>query len=128
MRVLLVEPSGLLRERLAAMLKGLGGIEIVEAVAAEEAGRIVAATRPGVVIMGAGLPDEAGLAALDALVRAKAGCRSVYLIVTSAHAAEPYRKRWLQAGADRFFDLSTQIDSLLKVVMRVCRTHLCSTP
>jgi hypothetical protein len=42
------------------------------------------------------------------------------LIVVSSNSSEPYRKRWLQAGADHFFDLSVQIDPMLNVVMRYC--------
>lgn len=125
MKLLLVEPSMLLRERLTAMLSSLGCVEIVETAAVEEARHLIPAMRPEIVIMDAQLPDEGGL---DALSRARAECPSACLIVVSAHSAEPYTKRWLQAGADHFFDLSAQIDLLLKVVQHHCQTHLCSMP
>lgn len=117
MKLLLVEPSILLRGRLAAMLTSLGCVEIVETTAAEDASRVILAIQPEVVVMDAHLPDEAGL---EALARARSTCPSACLIVVSSNSSEPYRKRWLQAGADHFFDLSVQIDPMLNVVMRYC--------
>jgi len=125
MKLLLVEPSILLRERLAAMLTSLGCVEIVETTAVEDASRVIRDMQPEIVVMDAPLPDETGL---EALARARSECPSACLIMVSSYSSEPYRKRWLQAGADHFFDLSAQIDMLLKVVMRHCKTHLCSRP
>lgn len=122
MKLLLVEPSILLRERLAAMLTSLGCVEIVETTAVEDAGQVIRAMQPEIVVMGAQLPDESGL---EALARARSECPSACLIVVSSYSSEPYRKRWLQARADHFFDLSAQIDQLLNVVMRHSQTHLC---
>lgn len=125
MKLLLVEPSILLRERLAAMLTSLGCVEIVETTAVEDASRVIRAMQPEIVVMDVQLPDEAGL---EALTRARSECPSACLIMVSSYSSEPYRRRWLQAGADHFFDLSAQIDLLLKVVMRRGETHLCSRP
>jgi DNA-binding NarL/FixJ family response regulator len=122
MKLLLVEPSILLRERLAAMLTSLDCVEIVETTVVEDASRAIRAMQPDIVVMSAQLPDESGL---DALARSRAECHTACLIVVSSHSSEPYRKRWLQAGADFFFDLSAQIDLLLNVVMRHSKTHLC---
>jgi hypothetical protein len=36
----------------------------------------------------------------------------------SSYSPEAYRKRWLQAGADHFYDLSAQTDLLLNTVTR----------
>ena len=121
MKLLLVEPSILLRERLAAMLTSLGCVRIVETTAVEDASQIVRAMQPEILVMSAQLPDESGL---EALARARSECPSACLIVVSSYSSEPYRKRWLQAGADHFFDLSAQIDLLLDVVMQHCKTHL----
>jgi DNA-binding NarL/FixJ family response regulator len=123
MRLLLIEPSALLRERLAAMLANLGCAEILGAGSVEEAARSIPVRRPDIVIVDAGLPDRS---ALDALAWARAECPLAWLVVVSAHSAELYRKRWLQAGADDFFDLSTQIDGLVKRVRHCCRTQFCS--
>lgn len=123
MRLLLIEPSVLLRERLAAMLAGLGCAEVIEATSIEEASQFILLLRPEIVIVDAGLPDRR---ALDALTWARAKCPAAWLVVVSSHAAEPYRKRWLQAGADEFFDLSAQVEGLVKRVRHCCRTQFCS--
>jgi DNA-binding NarL/FixJ family response regulator len=125
MKLLLVEPSILLRERLAVMLASLGCAEIVESIAVEDANRIMRLMQPEIVVMDARLPDDGGRAAL---ARARCECPSACLIVVSSYSSEPYRKRWLQAGADHFFDLSAQIDLLLNVVRRHSQTHPYSVP
>lgn len=115
MKLLLVEPSLLIRKRLAAMLASLGCIEIFETTAVEQASRVMHATQPDIVVMNMQLPDENGL---GELVRARTEYPSACLIVMSSNATEPYRKRWLQAGADHCFDLSAHIDQLLNIVAR----------
>ncbi len=125
MKLLLVEPSILLRERLVAMLASLRFVEIVEASTVDDACRVKQAILPEVVVMDAQLPDERGI---EALVRVKAECPFVCLIVISANATEPYRKRWLGAGADYFFDLSSQLEQLLEIVMQRSRARSCLTP
>lgn len=115
MKLLLVEPSVLLRERLAAMLSSLHGVEIVEVAALENAGSAMRGVQPEVVVMGAQKPDDGGL---EALTRARFECPSACMIVVSSYSPEVYGKRWLQAGADHFYDLSTQIDLLLNTVTR----------
>jgi len=125
MKLLLVEPSILLRERLAAMLSSLGCAEIVESTAVEDTNRIMRLMQPEIVVMDARLPDENGR---EALARARYACPAACLIVMSSYSSEPYRKRWLQAGADHFFDLSAQIDLLLNVVRRHSQAHLRAAP
>jgi len=125
MKLFLVEPSILLRERLAAMLASLGCAEIVESTAVEDTNRIMRLMQPEIVVMDVRLPDERGC---EALARARYACPSACLIVMSFYSSEPYRKRWLQAGADHFFDLSAQIDLLLNVVRRHSQAHLRAAP
>ncbi|OJW95054.1 response regulator [Thiobacillus sp. 65-1402] len=125
MKLLLVESSTLLRERLAAMLASLGCAEIVESTAAEDTNRIMRLVQPEIVVMDARLPDESGC---EALARVRHACPSACLIVMSSYSSEPYRKRWLQAGADHFFDLSAQLDLLLNVVRRHSQAPLRAVP
>lgn len=115
MKLLLVEPSTLLRERLAEMLASLHGVEIVETAAVENARRAMRGMQAKIVVMNAPKPDENGL---DALARLRSECPSACLIVVSSYSPEAYRKRWLQAGADHFYDLTAQTDLLLSTVTR----------
>lgn len=124
MRLLLIEPSALLRARLAAMLANVGCAEIIEAASIRDATRLILTLSPEIVIVDAGLPDQS---ALGALAWTRAQCPDAWLVVVSVHCAEPYRKRWLEAGADDFFDLSAQIDGLVKRVQQCCQMRHCST-
>lgn len=125
MTLLLIEPSTLLRERLAAILASLGCVEIVEAAAFRKASQVIRMLQPEIVVMDAELTDGHGL---DLLFLARAECPSTCLIVVNSNTSEPYRKRWLQAGADHCFDLSDQIDQLLNVVMRHSQMYQCLVP
>lgn len=124
MKLLLVEPSTLLRERLAAMLSSLDCVRIAESTSVEDSRQLIRAMRPEIVVMSTCLPDENGL---KALAEARSECLSACLIVVSSYSPEPYRRRWLQAGADHFFDLPAQIDLLLEAVVRRGKAHLSRT-
>jgi DNA-binding NarL/FixJ family response regulator len=115
MKLLLVEPSPLLRERLAEMLASLHGVEIVKTAAVEHASQAMQGMQPEIVVMDARKPDQDGL---EALARLRSESPSACLIVVSSYSPEAYRKRWLQAGADHFYDLSAQTDLLLNTVTR----------
>ncbi len=125
MTLLLVEPSTLLRERLAAILASLGCMEIVETATYEMASEVIRSQQPMIVIMDAQLTDGSGLELLSV---ARVECPSACLIVVNPNSSEPYRKRWLQAGADHCFDLSVQIDQLMEVVMHHSQMYVCSIP
>lgn len=115
MKLLLVEPSPLLRERLAEMLASLHGVEIVESAAVETASLAMRGMQAEIVVMNAPKPDENGV---EALARIRSESPSACLIVVSSYSPDGYRKRWLEAGADHFYDLADQIDLLLHTVTR----------
>jgi DNA-binding NarL/FixJ family response regulator len=125
MTLLLVEPSTLLRERLAAILASLGCVEIVETITFGMASQVIRTLQPKIVVMDAQLTDGSGLELLSV---ARAECPSACLIVVNPSSSEPYRKRWLQAGADHCFDLSVEIDPFLDVVMHHSQMYVCSIP
>lgn len=114
MRLLLVEKSVLLRERLVAMLAGIQGLDRIETAASvEEASAVMRAARPDIVVIDACLPDGIGT---KVLARIKAECAPGCVIVLSHDSADLYRKCWLQAGADHCFDINAQLDQLLNAV------------
>lgn len=117
MKLLLIEQSTVLSERLAGILADLDCVEAVETAGTiEDATRVLRPMRPEIVVMDANRPDGSGI---EALARVKAEDPSVCVIVVSYDSSEPYRKRWLQAGADYCFDISIQIDQLLNAVRRL---------
>lgn len=125
MKLLLVEPSILLRERLVAMLASIYFVEIAEASTVDDACRLKQVILPEVVVMDAQLPDEISI---EALGRVKTECPLVCLIVITPYAEEPYRKRWLQAGADHCFDLSSELDQFMEIVKQHSRARPCLMP
>lgn len=125
MKLLLVEPSNLLRERLVAMLSSFNSIEIVEATTVDGACQVKHVAPPEIVVIGAQLPDEDGV---KSLVKMRAEYLSACLVVITPYASELYRKRWLQAGANYCLDLSIQIEQFLNIVVYHSRTQLCLIP
>ena len=114
-----------MRVRLAAILASLGCVEIVEAATFGKASQAIRALRPGIVVMDTELTDGHGL---DLLSWARTECPLTCLIVVNPNTSEPYRKRWLQAGADHCFDLTDQIDQLLNVVIDRSQMYQCLIP
>jgi DNA-binding NarL/FixJ family response regulator len=115
MRVLVVDDSAIVRERLAATLPALvQGIEIVgKARGVREATEFALARRPDVIILDVRLPDGSGLDALRA-IRCH-GLTSVVLVVTTFPSPE-CREAALAAGANFFFSKCAGLPEMLQVL------------
>ena len=114
MRVLLADDSDLLRGLLRDAIEEVDGVEVV-AEAADGAAALdgVAAHRPSVVVLDLQMPVVGGLTALE---RLRAAGERARVIVLTNHAEPAYRAACLEAGADRFFDKSTDMDRMLDVL------------
>ncbi len=114
MKILLLGKSDLVRQRLAMMLAGAAAACSVETVAnVEEALQTVLLPQPAIVVMNSLLPDAKAIRCI-ALLKEKYPATCV--IVAGSERVEAYRRRWLEAGADYFFDLTTQFDDLISVI------------
>lgn len=113
-RVLVADDSDLLRRLLCDAIGEVDGVEVV-AEAADGAAALdgVAAHRPGVVVLDLQMPVVGGLAALQTL---RAGGRTPRVIVLTNHADAVYREACLEAGADHFFDKSSEFERVLEVL------------
>jgi DNA-binding NarL/FixJ family response regulator len=114
MRVLVVDDSAGVRERIAILLRDIDGVELV--VEAEDAAHAVDLSRSmrfDFVILDLNLPGPSGLEVLPLL---KALLRAPTVIVLTNHAGEAYSNRCRQLGADYFFDKSTQFQAAIDVV------------
>ena len=104
MKVFLVEDSILVRQRLARMISNIPGIQIVgEALEPRDATRSILETQPEVVILDIQLLNGTGMQVLQNIKRAKAP--PIVIILTNF---PELRNKYLQAGADFFFDKSTE--------------------
>jgi two-component system NarL family response regulator len=119
MKVLVVNDSGLVGERLLEQLSGLDGIELLPQVFnAIQASHVLRSTPPDVVVLDPQLPAGTSLGVLKE-VRAKApGARVVVLAST---ADEVYRRAWLDSGADDCVTFAADLRALLKRFQRMER-------
>ena len=114
LRVLVADDSSLLRRLLCDAIGEVDGVEVV-AEAPDGAAAIVETRkhRPGVIVLDLQMPVIGGLTALPALTAWSPRPR---VIVLTNHAGDHYRDACLAAGADHFFDKSSEFDRVLDVL------------
>jgi len=113
-RVLVADDSSLLRRLLRDAIEEVEGVEVVaEAANGAAALSEVEAHHPSVVVLDLQMPVMGGLSALQCL---RAQGRDPRVIVLTNHADETYREACLEAGADHFFDKSSELDRVLEVL------------
>jgi DNA-binding NarL/FixJ family response regulator len=114
MKVFIVEDSAVVLERLAALLAEQTEAEIVgEARSSNEAVEQIQQLQPDVIILDIGLPGGNGIGVLETVKHSRPS--SVVIMLTN-FAYPQYRERCRQAGADFFFDKSTEFERVVGVV------------
>ena len=105
MRILIVDDSPVVRERLTALLAELEGVEVVGQ-AQDVVGAVAAirALRPDVVTLDIRMPGGNGI---EALAEVKKVQPAPIVIMLTNYPYPQYRKKCLDAGADYFLDKST---------------------
>ncbi len=122
MRVFLVDDSLAIRQRLAKMLSSLKGVQIIgEAQGASDATPSILRLRPDVVILDLQLLNGTGFDVLESIKKEKS---APAVIVLTNFPYPQYRKKCLDAGADFFFDKSTEFHNIPRVFKQLIRqTH-----
>ena len=119
LRTFIVEDSPVIRENLVATLEELLPLKVV-ATAEDEAGAVQWLSDPNneceLGIIDIFLKRGTGLGVLKAVRRAKP---HVKLVVLSNFATPDMRRACLDLGADKVFDKSNEIDSLLRYCARL---------
>jgi two-component system response regulator DevR len=114
-RVLVVDDTQLVRERLVAMIAAIAGIESVAQASDGVAGlAAIAAHTTDVVVLDIRMPRLNGLQMLAAL---RYDSSAPVRIVVSNHVE--YMEHALLGGASFFFDKSTQLDAMLATLGRL---------
>jgi DNA-binding NarL/FixJ family response regulator len=114
LRVLIVDDSLVIRQRLASLVREMRGVEIVaEAVDGRQGLDLAANHRPDVVIADVRMPGMSGIELLSAL---KGRSDPPTVIVLTNYPYPAYRKRCTDLGADYFFDKSTEFEAALQVL------------
>lgn len=120
LKVFVVEDSVLLRKRLAERIQPPVGAGLIvgEAEDVETALRGIAATEPDAVIVDLRLTDSHGIDLLHAL---RNRTDSIVTIVLTNYASAVFREASTAAGADYFFDKTTEFDLAMETIAQLAR-------
>ena len=117
LRVFIVDDSAIIRERLEMLLSELKGIEIIgQAKGSTEAEEAIPKLKPDVVILDIRMPGGNGI---DVLENIKKGKSPPIVIMFTNYPYPQYRKKYMDAGADFFFDKSTEFDKITEILKKL---------
>jgi DNA-binding NarL/FixJ family response regulator len=112
--VFIVDDSTVVRERLAQMIAGLPGVDLVgQADIAFEAIDGLRRLRPTCAVLDISMPGGSGIHVLETIKREQP---ALNVIMLTNFAQDQYRRKCLQLGADHFFDKTTEFEKVLDVL------------
>ncbi len=113
MRVLIVDDSAVVRERLTTLLSEVETVEVVgHAETIHEATTSLQQLNPDAVILDIRLADGSGI---DVLTYIQQHRPTLKVIMLTNYPYPQYQQKCLEAGADFFFDKSTEFDQVAQV-------------
>ena len=116
-RVFIVDDSAILRERLITMLSELKGIQVIgQAKSSTEAEEAIPELKPDVVILDIRMHGGNGIEVLKNIKKDK---NPPLVIMLTNYPYPQYRKKCGDAGANFFFDKSTEFEKITKVLKRL---------
>ncbi|MBA4417314.1 MAG: response regulator [Syntrophus sp. (in: bacteria)] len=114
MKILIADDAEPVRKRLAAMIKKAGGGHTVaEATDAEEAVHMAEKMEPDFMIIDIRMPKGTGI---DVLKTIKARKIETVVAILTNYPYPQYREKCIEAGADYFFDKSTEFSRVIDVL------------
>lgn len=117
MKVLIADDSGLLRQRLIAVLSEIEYVEIAgEASDGLGAINLVQKLNPDVVILDIRMP---GMNGIEVLQKIKRDNPSTVVIVFTSYPYPQYREKCMVLGADFFLDKSLGLDNVLAAIEKM---------
>jgi len=121
MKILIVDDSAIIRKRLKAMLSEITELEnISQAKDSLEAIGTFEKLHPEVVILDIRMPGGSGI---DVLREIKKGNQPPLVIVLTNYPYPQYRRKCTEAGADFFFDKSTEFDKVTEVLKQLSQNQ-----
>ncbi len=116
-RIILVDDSTAVRERVAALLSAIEGVEVVGQAPDVSTGKaLVQNLRPDVLVLDIGLPGESGIELLKAV---RQETHPLLVIMFTNYSHREYRRACAEAGADYFFDKSLECEGLLETLRKL---------
>lgn len=117
MRVYVVDDSPLVRERLVSLLSEVDGVDVVgSAASAEEGIAGITAHEPDVAILDIRMPAGSGISVLEKI---RAREKPPTIIMLTNYPYPQYRRKCMEAGADYFFDKSSEFHKVPGVLARM---------
>ena len=117
MKILIADDSDIVRERLRAMLSEITELEnISQATDVLETLNSYQTMNPEVVILDIRMPGGSGI---DVLQQVKKATKPPLVIVLTNYPYPQYRRKCIEAGADFFFDKSTEFDKVTEVLKKL---------
>ena len=115
MRVLIADDSKIIRSRIAKILSEYKQIDSIdEANNVQEAIELIHKSYPNVLILDIKMPDGNGMEVLNAIGHDHSP--SPVVIVITNYPFPEYEKEYMTAGADFFFDKSSEFKLMKKVI------------
>ena len=116
LKLYIADDSALLRDRLRTLIADLDFVELVgQAGDAQQAIKEIQKLEPDVLILDIRMPEGNGSLVLEALDRASDKPKPVVIVLT-AYPYPQYRRKYLKAGADYFFDKATEFERVITVL------------
>lgn len=113
-RILIVDDSAVVRERLIELLARFEGMEVVGQAGSAEHGReLTARLKPDVIVIDVQMRKGGGIGLLHDIKQMRPPPQ---VIVLTNEAYPEIRSRCLDAGADYFFDKSTEYQQMVAVL------------
>ena len=113
-RVLIVEDSLIVRERLVALIAALSNVTIIgQAEDGFQAQALFRQHRPDAVVLDIQVP---GINGMDLLAHFKGEHPASVVMVVTTYAFKEFRQRCLALGADYFFDKSAEFERGIEVL------------
>ena len=117
LRILLVDDHEVVRLGLATLLEDIPGVLLAgEAGSGSEALQACERLQPDVVILDIRMPGGCGIDVLNTIE--KDGCTPIIIMLTN-YPYPQYRKKCFDAGADFFFDKSSEFEKVIDVLQCV---------
>ena len=114
MRILLVDDSSAIRERVRGKVNAIGAVEVIgEADNVPRGIDLVRKLKPDIVILDISLPGGNGI---EVLIEALDSETRSTMIVLTNHPYKAYRKICRKLGADFFFDKSREFNRLMDIL------------
>jgi DNA-binding NarL/FixJ family response regulator len=117
MKVLVVDDSDIVRERISVMLSNINNVEFVgEAANSIDALYLVNKLKPDAVTLDIRIPGESGI---EVLKKIKSSHPSIIVMVLTNFPIDQYKNKCYQLGGDYFFSKSDEFEKVEEVFTKL---------